>query len=95
MSRRSTAPRTTASRSRPRSVSPAITSGSTEQWARFGATHRDGIGDDVPRYLPWLLDELPGDRRAQVLAGLKPEVRTAYETEWQAACDRLTLWSAA
>lgn len=66
-----------------------------EQWARFGAAHRDGIGDDVPRYLPWLLDELPGDRRGQVLTGLKPEVRTAYETEWQAAYDRLTLWGAA
>ncbi len=68
---------------------------SPEDWARFGAAHRDGIGDDVPTYLPWLLDELPDDRRQKVLAGLKPEIRTAYETEWQAAYDALTLWGPA
>lgn len=70
-----------------------------EQWARFGAAHRDGIGDGtddgVSRYLPWLLDELPAERRQRVIAGLKPEVRVAYETEWQTAYDRLTLWGAA
>jgi hemerythrin HHE cation binding domain-containing protein len=70
-----------------------------EEWARFGAAHRDGIGDSadhgVPRYLPWLLDELPGERRQLVLAGLKPEVRTAYETQWQAAYDGLKLWGSA
>ena len=74
-----------------------------EQWARFGAAHRDAIGDGtgtgmdagVPTYLPWLLDELPADRRQKVLAGLKPEIRTAYETEWQAAYDARTLWGPA
>jgi hypothetical protein len=70
-----------------------------EDWARFSAAHREGIGDGiddgVPTYLPWLLDELPDDRRLKVLAGLKPEIRTAYETEWQAAYDALTLWGPA
>jgi hypothetical protein len=65
-----------------------------EQWATFGAAHRDRIGDDVPTYLPWLLDELPEERTAKILTGLKSEIRTAYETEWRAAYESLTLWGA-
>jgi hypothetical protein len=63
-----------------------------EQWATFGAAHRDRIGDDVPTYLPWLLDELPADRTAKVLTGLRPEIRTAYETEWLAAYAARPRW---
>jgi hypothetical protein len=63
-----------------------------EDWARFSAAHRDGIGDDVPRYLPWLLDDLPADRRATILSGLRPEVLTAYETGWRSAYDEQALW---
>ena len=63
-----------------------------EQWARFGSAHRAAIGDDVPRYLPWLLDGLPQDRAAAILAGVPPQARAGYETEWRAAYERLTLW---
>jgi len=63
-----------------------------EEWAKFSAVHRERIGDDVRRYLPWLLDELPPDRVAKIVTGLQPEIRAAYESEWQAAYDRLTLW---
>lgn len=60
------------------------------QWAKFGATHRERVGDDVRRYLPWLLVEQP--RAEQVLAAMPEDIRTDYHSTWQPEFAALTLW---
>lgn len=66
-----------------------------EQWRRFGAVHRERIGAEAPRYLPWLLDGMSPERMAGVLAGLPENLRAAYRDEWEPAYARLNPWGAA
>jgi hypothetical protein len=56
-----------------------------EQWSGFGAAHADRIGDDAPRYLPWLLDDRDEETVAEMLASLPPAIRDAYRDEWRPA----------
>ncbi len=53
-----------------------------EEWARFGALHRQRVGDDTVRYLPWLLDSAADDLAARVLGSLPDPMRRAYLDEW-------------
>ena len=72
---------------------PLIDATMTEaQWQHFTEVHRNGIGADVPRYFPWLLDGA-SEASAEALLGLLPaDVRDVYRTRWQPAYARLDLW---
>ncbi|MGW1989191.1 hemerythrin domain-containing protein [Embleya sp. NPDC001921] len=59
---------------------------------RFGAEHGIRIGDDSPRYLPWLLDGASTDTVANVLGLLPEPLRAAYRNEWQPAYAGLDIW---
>jgi hypothetical protein len=59
-------------------------------WATFGAAHRERAGEDLPSYLPWLLDEQP--RADAVLAALPEEFQTRYLRTWQPAYAALDRW---
>ncbi|WP_336211462.1 hemerythrin domain-containing protein [Nonomuraea sp. LPB2021202275-12-8] len=60
-----------------------------EQWRRFGEVHRERVGADGPRYLPWVLD---GRDPAPILGRMPAAIREAYRDEWRPAYDRLTLY---
>ena len=63
-----------------------------EQWSHLGRRQAEKIGAEVPRYLPWLLDELDPQRAAAILARMPEQIRTAYHGEWRAAYTDLGLW---
>jgi hypothetical protein len=63
-----------------------------QQWAHFSEIHRNGIGADSVRYLPWLLDSASPESTAAVLAPFPPALRSAYADEWQPAYAALDLW---
>ncbi|MFC7548522.1 hemerythrin domain-containing protein [Plantactinospora sp. GCM10030261] len=64
-----------------------------QQWADFGAEHRARIGDDLPRYLPWVLDEVDPATVEKVLDGMPAPIREAYRTQWRPAYADLRAWS--
>ncbi|MFI1383340.1 hemerythrin domain-containing protein [Embleya sp. NPDC020886] len=59
---------------------------------RFGFEHGLRIGDDSPRYLPWLLDGASADTAATVIGRLPEPLRLAYRDEWQPAYAGLDVW---
>jgi iron-sulfur cluster repair protein YtfE (RIC family) len=63
-----------------------------EQWSRLGRRQAAMIGDDVPRYLPWLLDEVDPQRAAAMMARFPEQLRSAYHDEWKAAFADLDIW---
>jgi hemerythrin-like domain-containing protein len=63
-----------------------------EQWQHFTEVHRSRIGADVPRYLPWLLDDATPASAAAVLDLLPGGARDTYAGAWQPAYSRLDLW---
>lgn len=63
-----------------------------EQWSRLGRRQAEKIGGEVPRYLPWLLDELEPRRAAAIMARMPEQIRTAYHDEWRAAYADLDPW---
>jgi iron-sulfur cluster repair protein YtfE (RIC family) len=65
---------------------------SEEQWQFFSELHRKRMSAHVTRYLPWLLDSVPEDQAAAILALLPEPVRLAYQNEWQVAYGQLELW---
>jgi iron-sulfur cluster repair protein YtfE (RIC family) len=64
-----------------------------QQWQDFGTVHRDRIGAEAPRYLPWLLDGMSEEGVSLVLARMPDPVRTAYWNEWHTAYAELDLWN--
>ncbi|RJL32589.1 hemerythrin domain-containing protein [Bailinhaonella thermotolerans] len=63
-----------------------------EHWKGMAEAQRRRVGDDGPRYLPWLLDDLD-PRRAELVLGLMPApIRAAYEDELRPAYAALDLW---
>lgn len=62
------------------------------QWARFGELHRTRIGNDLSRYLPWVLDSARPERAERILGGLPAPLLAAYRDEWQPAYVRLEAW---
>jgi hemerythrin-like domain-containing protein len=68
---------------------------SREQWQHFAEVHRDRIGADAPRYLPWLLDGA-GEATTETLLSRLPEWgQVAYRDQWRAAYAQLDLWTPA
>ncbi len=65
------------------------------QWQHFGEIQRDQIGDDTPRYLPWLLDDTRPEHVAYILGLLPEPLRNAYRDEWQPAYVELNPWGTA
>lgn len=64
-----------------------------EQWMTFAAVHRDRIGNsEIPRYLPWMLDEATDERKAEVLSKVPEAARLAYHDEWRKAYEALDIW---
>ncbi|WP_119726455.1 hemerythrin domain-containing protein [Thermomonospora amylolytica] len=63
-----------------------------EQVQHFGAVHRDRIGGDASRYLPWVLDGADDETVARILSGMPEPIRRAYHDEWRAAYTVLDLW---
>nr|ABS50499.1 NapU4 [Streptomyces sp. CNQ-525] len=64
-----------------------------EQWAAFGKEQSGRHTDDIPTYLPWLLDGMNSDQLNQFLDNMPPPMRTAYESEWRIAYDDLDIWN--
>ena len=62
------------------------------QWQAFGVEGGRRIGDDIPRYFPWVFDGAPPDVTSRVLGALPPPMQQAYRDEWQPAFAKLTLW---
>jgi Hemerythrin HHE cation binding domain len=63
-----------------------------EQWKRFSDDHRERVGDDAPRYLPWLLDQADHGQVAAILSKLPDKLVNAYLDAWGPAYDLLDLW---
>jgi hemerythrin-like domain-containing protein len=66
---------------------------STEQWAAFGKEQAGRHTDDIPTYLPWLLDDMTAAKLAGFLSTMPPPMRTAYEGEWRDAYQALDIWN--
>ena len=49
----------------------------------FSEVHRDRIGGDAARYLPWLLDGADARTTSLVLNRMPDPVLTAYHDEWR------------
>ncbi|MEV0590378.1 hemerythrin domain-containing protein [Nonomuraea cavernae] len=64
-----------------------------EQWQHFAEVHRDRVGGNAPRYLPWLLDDAGPETVARVLGRMPSPVVAAYQDEWRAAYAGLRLYS--
>lgn len=62
------------------------------QWQHFTELHRARIGADIPRYLPWLLDDASEANAAAVLVLLPENVRHIYHDAWHPAYSQLNLW---
>jgi hypothetical protein len=63
-----------------------------EQWAHFGTTHRERVGGDTTRYLPWVLDDQAPEAVARILDHMPEAVRAAYRDDWRPAYERLSLY---
>ena len=63
-----------------------------EQWALFGKDQSGRHADDIPTYLPWLLDGVSAAKLAEFLGNMPAPMRTAYESEWRTAYDALDVW---
>ena len=63
-----------------------------EAWQRFAVDHRERIGADSRRYLPWLLDGASEDSIKAVLGKMPPPFVATYENEWKVAYAELDLW---
>ena len=65
-----------------------------EQAAAFAQANGRRIGDDAPRYFPWVLDGARAEDRALALGRVPEGIRRSYEGGWQDAYDALELWPA-
>jgi len=65
-----------------------------EQWKNFSEVHRDRIGKDSVRYLPWLLDDASDEALAGILGKMPPPLKAAYADEWRTAYLNLDIWGA-
>jgi hemerythrin-like domain-containing protein len=64
-----------------------------QQWLQFGFENGKRAGDEMPRYLPWMLDGTTPEVNASTLGAFPPPLQQAYrDGNWQAAYDKLTLW---
>lgn len=64
-----------------------------EQWLAFGVEGGKRIGEDAPRFLPWVLEGATPDTAATVLGPLPPPLQQAYRDMWQPAYAKLALWA--
>ncbi len=65
-----------------------------EQWQHVSEVHRNNIGADAPRYLPWLLEGASEQSTATILGRMPEPLRNAYRDEWRKAYVALDLWTA-
>ena len=63
-----------------------------EQWKRFADDHRERIGDDAKRYLPWLLDNADAELAEVILSRMPEQLVAAYHDAWGPSYDQLRLW---
>jgi len=63
-----------------------------EQWKAFSDLHRNRIGADTHRYLPWLLDGANSKAAGLILGRIPEPLRSAYQNEWRVAYAVLNPW---
>lgn len=64
-----------------------------EQWLTFGLENGKRVGEQMPRYVPWLLDAAAPEVAAASLGAFPPPLQQAYRSGgWQADYDKLALW---
>jgi iron-sulfur cluster repair protein YtfE (RIC family) len=63
-----------------------------QQWLRFSQVHRERVGGDAPRYLPWILDGADAPTTDLILGRMPEPVLAAYP-EWRAAYADLDLYA--
>lgn len=65
-----------------------------EQWTQFGQAGSQRVADDLPRFLPWLLDGAGAEGTERVLATMPPPIRQSHEDEWRRAHHARDRWAA-
>ena len=63
-----------------------------EQWQALGVEIGKRLGDDVQRYMPWVLEDAPPEVTARLLGQFPPPLLAAYRDQWQPAYAKLTVW---
>jgi hemerythrin-like domain-containing protein len=64
-----------------------------QQFLTFGLENGKRIGEDMWRYVPWLIDAVEPQTAAAALGAFPPPLQQAYrDGGWQASYDKLTLW---
>ena len=63
-----------------------------EQWQALGVETGKRLGDDVQRYMPWVLEDAPPEVTARLLGQFPPPLLAAYRDQWQPAYAKLTVW---
>lgn len=65
---------------------------SPEQWKAFSEDHKNRIGSDAPRYLPWVLDGADPARVEAILGRMPEQLQHAYADLWAKEYRQLSRW---
>lgn len=65
---------------------------SEQEWERFAELHRDRIGADGPRYMPWVLEQGDPNRVAAIVNRFPPPLQAAYRDVWAPGFAALRRW---
>ena len=63
-----------------------------EQWQALGVETGTSLGDDVQRYMPWVLEDAPPEVTARLLGQFPAPLLAAHRDQWQPAYAKLTVW---
>jgi hypothetical protein len=63
-----------------------------EQWMAFGQGATERVGQDIPEFLPWVLDGADDDTTECVLGLIPAPVQQAYRDDWRPAYAVLDHW---
>lgn len=65
---------------------------SPEQWQAFSEDHKNRIGSDASRYLPWVLDGADPARVEAILGRMPEHLQRAYADSWAKEYQQLSRW---
>jgi hypothetical protein len=63
-----------------------------EQWMHFGQAAAQRVGENMPQYVPWVLDGADENTTSRVLSVIPEPVRQSYEGEWKPAYTAKDWW---
>jgi hypothetical protein len=65
------------------------------EWQHFAQVHAERIGDDAPRYMPWLLNGASPQTLGAVLSKFPPPLLATYREQWGPRYAELNVWNTA